>query len=265
MPTVASTLERPIATRRTSQAAAGRGVLTATQAAQLCGLTEEEFLGQYRQRRDAREGGGRGVPAAVSTDDGSLVWRAHEIRMWALRTGRYQSSQGGLISLLEVAQLIGRSPHEVRDLLAQRETAVADDGRERASDIPEPAGQVDGLPAWAEKRFKLWALRMGIYGPGLDGEPVIGYTGIAQMLNLEEQSVRALMMQRAARVRDQGSADPLDIPEPYGVPDRGAIIVPLWPIEAIRRWAMQTGRLSPDGTPLQLRPRRGKSRAQHDT
>lgn len=100
-------------------------------------------------------------------------------------------------------------------------------------------------------RDALEAMRLGEHPHPLDGVIVIGYRGIARLLGYRsEQTVRKLAMSPTARFPTARFTVRLDGSD-----------VALFALDEIKAWAIQTGRLNPDGvTPLRLKPRRGRAR-----
>jgi hypothetical protein len=98
----------------------------------------------------------------------------------------------------------------------------------------------------------------------------ISYREFGEMIDRDPQSLRAALARRNRRVRQTGKARESDIPEPsgyrttrdrrQGTPVRAgntqanSAMEPWWPANVARRWAMQTGKLQPDGvTPIYYR------------
>jgi hypothetical protein len=148
----------------------------------------------------------------------------------------------------EAAAMLGKTPPQVLDMLAERGGQAVG----RPWDIPAPASDE---PAWDWLELTLWAYRMGMHVDGHRGVAVIGYTGLALMVGLEEQSLRKLATVRQERIRAEGRPRPKDLPIPIVVIRRHPIDVALFASDEAHQWAMQTGRLHADGvTPRLLRP-----------
>lgn len=82
---------------------------------------------------------------------------------------------------------------------------------------------------------------------------------IATNLNVQPQTVRkwrreSLADARAAAQRPRRDVAAAPHPNHLPMPDIPVAGKPLWKAGTIRKWAMQTGRLAPDGTPIRLKP-----------
>lgn len=169
--------------------------------------------------------------------------------------------QPRLLSIDQAATLSGKKRGDLVALIADRERVIAERGKAATSSIPAPVGLIDGQPAWNDDDFRLWCLRTGCYTLGHEGRQVIGYAGISVWLRLGEQSLRKLTWEREIHIEKEGAARPDDIPPPVAHLDEfGPLVVALFDRDEIRRWAMQTGRLDRDGTPIRRHPRRGANK-----
>lgn len=141
----------------------------------------------------------------------------------------------------QATQVTGFSAEQLRRLVGERDTNAT-----RRAAIPAP---MPGEPpyVWDRAAFSRWALRMGLRTHR--GVRVIGYTGLAALLNVEEQSLRKLATTRDRHVADEGAPWPTDLPRPRfnykpGDPDylhSGPRV--LFDLTVVQRWARQTGRL----------------------
>lgn len=122
-------------------------------------------------------------------------------------------------------------------------------GRAWSSDIPA----VDEAGDYRRLDLLVWAARLGLYPKKVGGHQVIGYAGIAERLGYRGgQYVRKLAMQAEAQ------PDGIGLPAPVVVINLSPrqVVLRDWP--EVKRWAIHTSRLDPDGvTPLVKRPRRG--------
>lgn len=153
----------------------------------------------------------------------------------------------------QAARLLALDPDE----LARRQqlrAAHVEAGRAWSSDIP--ATRDDG--EYPRLALLVWAARLGLYPRKLHGHHVIGYAGIAERLGYRNGAyVRRLAMLARAEP-DEGNQLPAPVVV-LALPARRVVLFD-WPRE-VRRWAIHTGRLAPDGvTPLVKRPRRGPAR-----
>ena len=162
------------------------------------------------------------------------------------------------LPLGKAASLTSLTAEQLLALVEERKTHIDAEGRPKPAigDIPEPLSEYRGRPVWDLGQFQLWALRMGVWLAGYEGEDVIGYTGVARLLEVREQSVRKQAMERGRNVDTRGRPDPDDMPEPWRTIDKAPIMVVLFRKEEIRRWATQTGRLTPEGQARRLKPGR---------
>jgi hypothetical protein len=158
-----------------------------------------------------------------------------------------------LIDLDEASKVTGLTGPALEAALDDRDVYIAAQlvtagSRRKAArwHIPNPAGR-DPLQ-WRRGDLTLWALRLGIYPDLFHGVEVIGYTGLADLYDVEEQSVRAMVSNP-----DEYAPDPV-----FEV-DSGDPLFPivLYDKAAMRTWGVKTMRLAADGeTPTRLRPRR---------
>lgn len=98
-----------------------------------------------------------------------------------------------------------------------------------------PAGKtepVDLAQLVADLPADLWCRHHGRY--------LVGYVGAAQLLNVTPQWLRKLATAR--------SGQPDDLPGPVDAPKTATAQV-WFDLATLVRWAIQTGKLNPDGTP----------------
>lgn len=78
---------------------------------------------------------------------------------------------------------------------------------------------------------------------------------IAEMLDVEYQTVKSWRKDYRNTIREAagtgGTPHPKLLPEPDGPEIPGK---PTWKKGTIARWAMQTGRMTPDGTAVKMKP-----------
>lgn len=143
-------------------------------------------------------------------------------------------------------------PH--RDEPIGLDEAVRLTGRGR-TELRQLWGLSGGEPQFEYGPFLLWAWRMGLT-PYLapDGTPVrvIGYPGIAALIDIDEQSVRRRVWLRRLHVRVEGRPRFKDIPAPILTVAQ----VALFNLDEIEVWVRNSGRGRADGTTRRLRPRR---------
>lgn len=146
--------------------------------------------------------------------------------------------RGVQLSERQAVEITGFSADQLHRLVADR------DATSRAA-IPAP---LDGPPyVWDKPAFNRWALRMGLRTHR--GVRVIGYTGLAELLGVNEQSLRKLATTRDRHIVDEGAAWPTDLPKPrfeYKPGDAGYLHGGprvLFDLDVAQRWARQTGRL----------------------
>ena len=77
-------------------------------------------------------------------------------------------------------------------------------------------------------------------------------TDIATHLDVQQQTVRSWRKDSLAATK-QG-ATPAPHPNHLPKPDIPVHGKPTWRAGTVRRWAIQTGRMSPEGEPLRLKP-----------
>lgn len=83
----------------------------------------------------------------------------------------------------------------------------------------------------------------------------IGMPEIAKMLNVSHQTVKSWRRDYRGVVRAAGGGDVVVHPKLLPAPDGPEVPgKPLWLRGTIALWAMQTGRMTPDGTPIKQKP-----------
>lgn len=156
-----------------------------------------------------------------------------------------------LLDLDQAAHLLRVDPNDLEARQTLRVDHIETYGRAWSSDLP-----VDDDGRCPRLALLVWAARMGLYPRRLNGHHVIGYAGIAERLGYRSGAyARRLAMLAAGQPPDMAlpaALFKLDLPP-------RKIVLRDWP--EVRRWAIHTSRLDPDGvTPLVKRPRRGPAR-----
>lgn len=145
-----------------------------------------------------------------------------------------------IIDFAAAQELTGLSGEDLRALVELRYLHLASDAQPRLEDIPHPVdayagGDSPDQPFWSRREFEAWAMRTGY-----NNQALIGYTGLARLTGLDEQSLRKRVALRLAHIRDEGQARLSDIPAPTRRVGHWA----LFDAPEVRRWAEQTGRVN---------------------
>lgn len=162
----------------------------------------------------------------VTTRDGCDVVEVHRV----------------LIGMAEACAMTGLSRTEIRRLLRFRRQRFEAGSRSLPHHVPAPLNRNDKDPVWERVVFATWARRVGLYVEGHRGRPIIGYTGLALLLDMTEQGLRV------------AAVAPGTLPFPPSVLEiiREAMTINFFDFEASIQWCVWTRRLAPDVDAHQL-------------
>ncbi len=147
-----------------------------------------------------------------------------------------------LIGMVEARAMTGLSRAEILRMLRFRRQRFEAGSRSLPHHIPAPLNRNDTAPVWERATFATWARRVGLYVEGHRGRPVIGYTGLALLLDMTEQGLRVAA----------AAAGTWPFPPSVLEITREAMTTIFVDLEAGIRWCVRTGRLAPDVDAQQL-------------
>lgn len=93
------------------------------------------------------------------------------------------------LTAMAAAIQVDKTTSELETLLSDRRAYLLVNDKPELFHIPEPVAYDPAGPVW-NRDFVLWSWRMGCNLDGVNGVRVIGYTGIAYMLDQKEQTIR---------------------------------------------------------------------------
>lgn len=145
------------------------------------------------------------------------------------------------VDLDDATRMTGLTRAQLLRMLRFRRQVVDSGRKPKPYHIPPTLSGPDEDPRWERPVFVTWALRMGLYVQGHRGLPVIGYTGMALLVDQPEQTLRN------ARLNGGG-----DLPRIVLEIVRESMTVVLFDFHESVRWCLRTERISPDVAADQL-------------